>query len=236
MSLRGRAGHAGGVGRRLEDVQGRAAFPVAARLEGAGMIAAGEKLLGALAGWRGYAAAAFAGAAVAWLPRAGATARRLPSSPSGRRTTPRPRRPWPQSRRPEPRRGGAQPPWRKPVMMQRKPRLRPLAAALALSLTGCAPALTRWLAPRSPEIPPLPTEARQGPQPSICSPTCSAGLATELKNLRALQTAPALQDWRANGRLMPSGKRRIQGGRRAITAKLGPFFGTSSPIRACVLR
>ena len=31
------------------------------------MIAAGEKLLGALAGWRGYAAAAFAGAAVAWI-------------------------------------------------------------------------------------------------------------------------------------------------------------------------
>ena len=81
-------------------------------------------------------------------------------------------------------------------MMQRnKPRLRPLMLlVLVLSVTGCAPAQTRWLAPQSPEIPPLPTEARQGPPPSICWPTCSAGLATELKNLRALQTAPASQD------------------------------------------
>lgn len=44
------------------------------------------------------------------------------------------------------------------------------------------------------EIPPLPTEARQEPLPSICSPTCSAALLTELKHLRALQTAPASQD------------------------------------------
>ena len=93
------------------------------------MIAAGEKLLGALAGWRGYAAAAFAGAAVAWIAqgwRYGAEIAELQRQ-QAERTTPRPRRPWPQSRRPEPRRGGAQPPWRKPVMMQRnKPRLRPL--------------------------------------------------------------------------------------------------------------
>ncbi|CUI77640.1 Uncharacterised protein [Achromobacter kerstersii] len=81
-------------------------------------------------------------------------------------------------------------------MKQRnKPRSRPLMLlVLVLSVTGCVPAQTRWLAPQLPEIPPLPTEARQGPTPSICSPTCSAGLAIELKNLRALQTVPASQD------------------------------------------
>lgn len=78
-------------------------------------------------------------------------------------------------------------------MMQRnKPRSRPLMLlVLVLSVTGCAPAPTRWLAPQLPEIPPLPTEARQGPPPSICLPTCSAGLAIELKRLRELRTAPA---------------------------------------------
>ncbi len=76
------------------------------------------------------------------------------------------------------------------------PRNKPLPRLLMLlmlvmSTTGCVPAQTRWLAPQSPEIPPLPTEARQEPLPSICLPTCSAGLATELKNLRELRTAPA---------------------------------------------
>lgn len=65
---------------------------------------------------------------------------------------------------------------------------------LVLSVTACAPAQTRWLAPQLPEIPPLPTEARQEPMPSICSPTCSAGLATELRSLQELQTAPASRD------------------------------------------
>ena len=68
------------------------------------MIAAGEKLLGALAGWRGYAAAAFAGAAVAWIAqgwRYGAEIAELQRQQAEER---RPgRRPWPQSRRPEPR-------------------------------------------------------------------------------------------------------------------------------------
>lgn len=64
----------------------------------------------------------------------------------------------------------------------------------ALSATGCAPTQTRWLAPQSPEIPPLPTEARQGQAEPICSPTCSAGLATELQTLRQLQTVPASPD------------------------------------------
>lgn len=48
--------------------------------------------------------------------------------------------------------------------------------------------------PQSPVVPPLPTEARQGPTPSICSPTCSAALATELRSLRELQTVPASPD------------------------------------------
>lgn len=100
------------------------------------------------------------------------------------------------SKRSELKKGGAQPPWRKPVMTPRNkplPRLLVLLA-LVLSTTGCATVPTRWLAPQAAEIPPLPTEARQEPMPSICSPTCSDGLASELKNLRELQTAPGSQD------------------------------------------
>ncbi len=79
------------------------------------------------------------------------------------------------------------------------PRNRPLPRLLMLltlvmSATGCVPAPTRWLAPQLPEIPPLPTEARQEPLPSICSPTCSAALSIELKRLRGLQTVPASRD------------------------------------------
>ncbi|CAB3663330.1 Uncharacterised protein [Achromobacter denitrificans] len=78
-------------------------------------------------------------------------------------------------------------------------RTKPLARLLmllvcVLSATGCVPTPTRWLAPQSPETPPLPTEARQGPTPSICLPTCSAGLATELRNLQGLQIVPASRD------------------------------------------
>ncbi|SSW71962.1 hypothetical protein AVE30378_04858 [Achromobacter veterisilvae] len=92
--------------------------------------------------------------------------------------------------------GGERPRWRKPVMMPRTkplPRLLMLLACV-LSMTGCAPASTRWLTPQPPEIPALPKEAQQGPTPSICLPTCSAGLAVELKSLRELQTAPASRD------------------------------------------
>jgi hypothetical protein len=81
------------------------------------------------------------------------------------------------------------------MMRRNKQRPRPLMLlVLVLNVTGCASAPTRWLAPQSPEIPPLPMEARQGPLPSICSPTCSAGLATELKSLRELRTAPISPD------------------------------------------
>jgi len=79
------------------------------------------------------------------------------------------------------------------------PRIKPLPRllmllAFVLNLGGCAPAQTRWLMPQPPEIPPLLTEARQGPTPSICLPTCSAGLATELKSLRELQTVHVSRD------------------------------------------
>lgn len=79
------------------------------------------------------------------------------------------------------------------------PRNRPLPRllmllAFVLSVTGCAPTQTRWLAPQSPENPPLPSEARQGEPPSICSPTCSAGLATELQSLQELRTVPESRD------------------------------------------
>ncbi len=110
--------------------------------------------------------------------------------------TPKRKQQLPPWRRPEKKESGVRPQWRKHVMMRRnKQRLRPLMLlALVLSVTGCVSARTRWLAPQSSEIPPLPTEARQGPLPSICSPTCSAGLATELKSLRELQTAPESLD------------------------------------------
>lgn len=101
--------------------------------------------------------------------------------------------PW---RRPEKKESGVRPQWRKRVMMRRnKQRLRPLMLLVcALTLAGCAPVPTRWLAPQPAEIPPLPTEARQGQMPSICLPTCSAGLATELQRLQELRTVPASLD------------------------------------------
>lgn len=81
-----------------------------------------------------------------------------------------------------------------PVRMPRD-RPRPLMLlTLVMSATGYVPAQMRWLAPQSPEIPPLPKEARQEPLPSICLPTCSAALSIELKRLRELQTVPASQD------------------------------------------
>lgn len=81
------------------------------------------------------------------------------------------------------------------MMPKNKPRPQLLMLLVfVLSATGCAPASPRWLTPQQVEIPPLPSEARQGATPSICSPTCSAGLATELRSLRELQTAPVSPD------------------------------------------
>ncbi len=62
--------------------------------------------------------------------------------------------------------------------------------ALVQSVAGCSSVPTRWLPSQQAAIPPLPSEARQEPTPLICSPTCSTGLASELKNLRELQTVP----------------------------------------------
>lgn len=81
------------------------------------------------------------------------------------------------------------------MMPRNKPLPRLLMLlALALSVTACAPAQTRWLAPQPAVTPRLPQEARQEPLPPICSPTCSAALSTELKRLRSLQTAPESPD------------------------------------------
>lgn len=81
------------------------------------------------------------------------------------------------------------------MMPKNRPPVRPLMLlALVLSMTGCASTQTRWLAPQPAEIPPLPTEARQGPLPSICSPTCSAALSIELQRLQGLRTVPASLD------------------------------------------
>ncbi|CUK22876.1 Uncharacterised protein [Achromobacter xylosoxidans] len=81
------------------------------------------------------------------------------------------------------------------MMPRNKPLMRLLTLlALVLSVTACAPTQTRWLTPQSAEIPRLPSEARQGPLPSICSPTCSAALSIELRRLRELQTVPASPD------------------------------------------
>ncbi len=110
------------------------------------------------------------------------------------RATPRPQ--WPRLKRLEQKKGGALLPWRKFVRLQRN---KPLSQwlmlfALVTSATGCSSAPTLWLAPQPIEIPPLPSEARQDLTPSICSPTCSDGLASELKNLQELQTVRASQD------------------------------------------
>jgi len=58
--------------------------------------------------------------------------------------------------------------------------------ASALLLTGCAGAQKEWLLTPSPEIPALPGEARQPDPPSICSPTCSAGLSILLDSLLSM--------------------------------------------------
>lgn len=58
---------------------------------------------------------------------------------------------------------------------------------LLLLVTGCATS-SPPIAPPSvqpAQRPPLPKEGRQPPTPSICSPTCSAGLMLERENWRA---------------------------------------------------
>ncbi|EJO30529.1 hypothetical protein QWC_17117 [Achromobacter marplatensis] len=81
------------------------------------------------------------------------------------------------------------------MMLRNRPLLRlGMLLALVMSAAGCSSAPTRWLTPQQVAIPPLPTEARQERTPSICSPTCSAALATKLQSLRELRTVPESLD------------------------------------------
>lgn len=71
----------------------------------------------------------------------------------------------------------------------RAPAPTPLAclltlALLALLLTGCA---ARLPVPASESVPPLPAEARPSlcQRPSVCQPSCSAGVSTLLDSLTA---------------------------------------------------
>lgn len=60
----------------------------------------------------------------------------------------------------------------------------------ALLLTACQTALPPLSPPpvAAPAIPPLPREALLQPKPSICSPSCSAGLTKLRAELAAMQT------------------------------------------------
>lgn len=60
---------------------------------------------------------------------------------------------------------------------------------LLLLLTACASKLP--CSSLAPAIPPLPPEARQPAMPSICSPTCSAGLTRERESWRRSLTSGA---------------------------------------------
>lgn len=70
-----------------------------------------------------------------------------------------------------------------------RPRSRMLLL-LALPLAACSSASISSSQP--PAIPPLPPEARQPATPSICLPTCSAGLTSARESWRNMLTAPAL--------------------------------------------
>lgn len=58
---------------------------------------------------------------------------------------------------------------------------------LSMLLASCKASLPPIAPPsvQPPQRPPLPQEGRQPPIPSICSPTCSAGLTRERENWRA---------------------------------------------------
>ncbi|QPB08716.1 o-spanin [Burkholderia phage Magia] len=60
---------------------------------------------------------------------------------------------------------------------------------LALPLAACSSVSTSSSQP--PAIPPLPPEARQPVTPSICLPTCSAGLMSARANWQSTLTVPA---------------------------------------------
>lgn len=69
----------------------------------------------------------------------------------------------------------------------KSPQLALMLLPLVLLSAGCA---SNWPPSVPPSVQPaqrprLPQEGRQPPTPSICSPTCSAGLERELENWRA---------------------------------------------------
>lgn len=64
---------------------------------------------------------------------------------------------------------------------------------LLILLAGCAPSLPVYVQTAPPAIPSLPSEARQGPTPSICSPSCSAALMAERERWLQSLTDPAPQ-------------------------------------------
>lgn len=81
------------------------------------------------------------------------------------------------------------------MMARNKPLPRLLVLlGLVLSVSACAPAQTRRLTPQSAEIPLLLTKAQQEATASICSPTCSVRLATELQGLGGLWNVPVSQN------------------------------------------
>jgi len=73
--------------------------------------------------------------------------------------------------------------------MDRNNSLPPVLMPLLLSmlLASCRASLPPIEPPsvQPPQRPPLPQEGRQPPIPSICSPTCSAGLTLERESWRA---------------------------------------------------
>ena len=89
-------------------------------------------------------------------------------------------------------------------------RLRLTPLLLSTLLTSCTPSLPPIVPPsvQPAQRPPLPPEGRQPPTPSICSPTCSAGLTRERENWRAsLMTAAPLAP-SASGTSTPPGSDR----------------------------
>ncbi|ETP64874.1 hypothetical protein BDSB_05580 [Burkholderia dolosa PC543] len=72
---------------------------------------------------------------------------------------------------------------------------------LALPLAACNSASISSSQP--PSIPPLPPEARQPATPSICLPTCSAGLTSARENWRKSLTSGALPASNASATTMP---------------------------------
>lgn len=90
-------------------------------------------------------------------------------------------------------------------MLQRKNVMRPwlMLAPLTLLLSSCACELPSLpLPPAAPAIPLLPAEARQPETPSMCLPTCSAGLTSERGIWLNMPTAPASQDRPASEAMM----------------------------------